>query len=257
MQLSTYFSIRGYPTELVKSAFCKVNSMERNNLLAEKVGQQIRDDNKKLFLILDYNPSLPPIKDWIDELWPILYKSSATRILVDRIPTIGYRRPKNLQDMLVSSNLPEINWFGTKKKHSIPRCNRSACRHCPRIDRTGQVTSTSTGRKYRTQTRISCTSSNVIYLVQCNLCMKQYVGQTRNKILIRLNQHYSSIRNKLETPVSRHFQGHNCIEPYPVRIFILSLIKDADNAQELRNKWEKIWMARLNSYVPYGMNILD
>ena len=83
------------------------------------------------------------------------------------------------------------------------------------------------------------------------------MGQTRNKILIRLNQHYSGIRNKLETPVSRHFQGHNCTEPYSVRIFILSLIKEADNAQELRNKWEKIWMARLNSYVPYGMNVLD
>ena len=65
------------------------------------------------------------------------------------------------------------------------------------------------------------------------------MGQTRNKILTRLNQHYSSIRNKLETLVSRHFQGHNCKEPYPVRIFILSLIKAADNAQDLRNKWEK------------------
>ena len=82
------FSIRGYPTELVKSAFCQVNSMERNNILAEKVHFENRDDNKKLFLILDYNPSLPPIKDWINELWPILYKSSATRILVDRIPII-------------------------------------------------------------------------------------------------------------------------------------------------------------------------
>ena len=78
---------------------------------------------KKLFLILDYNPSLPPFKEWVDELCPILYKSSVTRILVDRIPTIRYRRPKNLQDILVSSDLPKINWFGTKKKYSIPRCN--------------------------------------------------------------------------------------------------------------------------------------
>ena len=257
MQLSTYFSIRGYPTELVEEAFCKVNSMNRNTTLFAKAQNSENSDNKKIFLILDYNPSLPPIKEWIEELWPIPYKSSATRILVDRIPIIGYRRPKNLQDLLVSSDLPEINWFGYKKKYSIPRCNRSACRHFPRIDKSGQVISTSTGRKYRTQTRISCTSSNVIYLIQCSICKKQYVGQTRNKILTRLNQHYSSIRNKLETPVSRHFQGHNCKEPYPVRIFILSLIKEADNAQDLRNKWEKIWMARLNSYVPYGMNILD
>ena len=160
--------------------------MDRNSILAEKVQIQENSDNKKIFLILDYNPSLPPIKEWIEELWPILYKSSATRLLVDRIPIIGYRRPKYLQDLLVSSDLPEINWFG-KKKYSIPRCNESACNNCPGIDKSGQVISTSTGRKYRTQTRISCTSSNVIYMIQCNLCKKQYVGQTRNKLLTRIN----------------------------------------------------------------------
>ena len=126
------------------------------------------------------------------------------------------------------------------------------------MDRSGKIRSNSTGRKYRTQTRISCSSSNVIYLIQCNICKKQYVGQTKNKILVRINQHYSTIRNKVETPVSRHFNGHQCKEPYPVRIFILSQISnDADDGQELRNRWERIWMARLNTYVPYGMTIQD
>ena len=92
-------------------------------MLKESKVHSIYNDNKKIFLILDYNPSLPPIKEWIEELWPILYKSSATRILVDRIPIIGYRRPKNLQDLLVSSDLRERNWFGYKKKYSISRCN--------------------------------------------------------------------------------------------------------------------------------------
>ena len=189
-------------------------------------------------------------------MWPILYKSSGTRKLVDVKPTIGYRRPKNLQDILVTSDLPEIKWLPGRNRISIPRCNRSACRHCPVLDRTAWIKSHSTGRKYRTQTRISCTSSNLIYLIQCQLCNKQYIGQTRNKILTRLNQHYSTIRTAQETPVSRHFRSHQCKEPYPVRIYILSLIK-ADDAQELRNKWERIWMARLNTYVPYGMNIQD
>ena len=53
------------------------------------------------------------------------------------------------------------------------------------------------------------------------------------------------------------FNSHQCKEPYPVRIFILSLIKDSDEASENRNKWERYWMARLNSYVPYGMNIQE
>ena len=47
-------------------------------------------------------------------------------------------------------------------------------------------------------------------------------GQIKNKILVKLNQHYSSIGNKLERSISKHFQGHKCTEPYPVTIFILS-----------------------------------
>ena len=246
LKLSAYFSIRGYPIELVTKAFLDTNRLTRNEILVEKSNSVMDDTDKKLFLILDFNPSLPPIKEWLLELWPILYKSSGTRKLVDVQPIIGYRRPKNLQDILVTSDLPEIKWLAGRNRISIPRCNRSACRHCPVLDRTGWIRSHSTGRKYRTQTRISCMSSNLIYLIQCQLCNMQYVGQTRNKILTRLNQHYSTIRAAQETPVSRHFRSHQCKEPYPLRIYILSLIK-ADNAQELRNKWERIWMARLNT----------
>ena len=194
LRLCTYFLIRGYPIELTSSAFRQVNKMDRMKILQEKPILI----KKKLFLILDYNPSLPPIKQWLEELWPILYKSSATRILADITPTIGYRKPKNLQDILVSSDLKEINWLAFKKKKtSIPKCNQSACRHCPIMDRSGKIRSNSTGRKYRTQTRISCNSSNVIYLIQCNICKKQCVGQTKNKILVRINQHHSTIRNKV------------------------------------------------------------
>ena len=74
---------------------------------------------RNYFLILDFNPSLPPIKEWLLELWPILYKSSGTRKLVDVKPIIGYRRPKNLQEILVTSDLPEIKWLTGRNKISI------------------------------------------------------------------------------------------------------------------------------------------
>ena len=158
---TAYFSIRGYPTELVTKAFLETNKLPRNEILVEK-SDSVTEPDKKLFLILDFNPSLSPIKEWLLELWPILYKSSGTRKLVDVKPIIGYRRPKNLQDILVTSDLPEIKWLHGRNRISIPRCNRSACRHCPVLDRTGWIKSHSTGRKYRTQTRISCMSSNLI-----------------------------------------------------------------------------------------------
>ena len=137
--------MRGYPTNLVMEAFLKVNALTRNEILFSEIKKSSDDKTKKLFLILDYNPSLPPIKEWLLELWPILYKSSGTRKLVDVKPIMGYRRPRNLKEFLISSDLPEIKWFPSKKKISNPRCNRSACRHCPVLDKTGWVKSTSTG----------------------------------------------------------------------------------------------------------------
>ena len=120
LKLSAYFSIRGYPIELVTKAFLDTNKLPRNEILAEKSNSVIVDTDKKLFLILDFNPSLPPIKEWLLELWPILYRSSGTRKLVDVKPIIGYRRPKNLQDILVTSDLPEIKWLTGRNKISIP-----------------------------------------------------------------------------------------------------------------------------------------
>ena len=123
LKLSAYFSTRGYPIELTTKAFLDTNRLTRNDILAEKSDSPTENADKKLFLILDFNPSLPPIKEWLLELWPILYKSSGTRKLVDVKPIIGYRRPKNLQDILVTSDLPEITWLPSKNRISIPRCN--------------------------------------------------------------------------------------------------------------------------------------
>ena len=70
----------------------------------------------------------------------------------------------------------------------------------------------------------------------------------------------SSIKNRLETPVSRHFNFHSYQGFHPVRNSILTLIRedpDSIEGEEQRNKWENYWMARLYSYVPKGLNIKD
>ena len=75
-----------------------------------------------------------------------------------------------------------------------------------------------------------------------------------------MNQHYSSIKNRLETPVSRHINSHSFEGFYPITIYILTLIRgdpDSIESSDLRNKWENYWMARLFSYVPKGLNIKD
>ena len=137
--------------------------------------------------------------------------------------------------------LVHIDIFGEKRcVNKTPPCNRKwKCKHCPRIDKSGEVISTSTGRKYRSKVMVSCNSKNLIYLIECQICKIQYVGQTKNKILQRINQYYSSIRNRLETPVARHMNCHMYRGNPPNRIYILTLIHeepDSDEASVERNK---------------------
>ena len=97
-------------------------------------------------------------------------------------------------------------------------------------------------------------------MIQCQICKIQHAGQTKNKILQRINQHYSSIRNKLETPVARHVNSHTYRGNPPFQIYILTLIHeepDSDEASVERNKWKNYWMARFYSYVPKGLNDKD
>ncbi len=53
---------------------------------------------------------------------------------------------------------------------------------------------------------------------------------------------------------------HNILNDPPITISILQFINadaEADYAKDLRNKWENMWMARLNSYIPHGLNVQD
>ena len=57
-----------------------------------------------------------------------------------------------------------------------------------------------------------------MYLTTCNLCKKQYVGQTQNQLRIRTVCHKYDIRHEVDTPVANHFNlpGHSLEENFEI-----------------------------------------
>ncbi len=265
LRLFMHFSLRGYPNHILMPALQKVSAMGQNDTNPPNQPSGSKNSRKTLYCITTYNPYDPPIKDFIQKHWPILGRSNATRALLDCDITFGYRRPRNLRDELVQAKLtppkPISVIRGRVDRSSL--CNRpNTCVHCPKLDRSGFIVSHSNGRKYRTKVNISCQTENVIYGLTCTApnCGTQYVGQTKNRIMDRFNGHTSDIRLSKDTTVARHMATHGVTRNPPIRIGILEFINappDSDRAQKLRNKWEKMWMARLNSYIPQGLNIQD
>ena len=57
----------------------------------------------------------------------------------------------------------------------------------------------------------SCTSQNVIYLIECKRCNLQYIGQTNQQVSKRMNSHRFDINNYDDqgyaTNVALHFNS--------------------------------------------------
>ena len=184
---------------------------------------------------------------------------------------MGFRRQKNLADHLVRAKCEptkERRGFPTfrdnktgKLKFRTQRCRFRNCIYCPLFDRTGTIRSVRTREKFRTRTKITCLSNNLIYALECRRCGKQYVGQTGDTIRSRLSGHFSDIRcQKLDKPVGRHFSAKNRHNGgTDIKIHILEFLQTppTDEFVKHREAAERKWQDRLRTSYPWGINWED
>ena len=221
IEICRYFIHQGYPIKLLLNSLNNALRQDRNSLLHDNSSKNTDaiDSSKTFYYINTFNPSNPSFKNIVQEIWPLLGRSSATRSLTECKIVYGYRRCSNLRDLLVRAKLPPIRTAPKTKK-----ILHTSCQYCAKIDRSGTIRSKSL--KFHTMQNINCESSNLIYCLQCNICDIIYVGQTENRIKDRFSNHFSTIRNGYNTTVARHFnQAHGVRQDPPMRIFVLEFIK--------------------------------
>ena len=58
-------------------------------------------------------------------------------------------------------------------------------------------------------TTLTCTSSNVVYCVQCNKdkCKQIYIGYTQRELKVRFGEHKTSVNSNLNNAIGNHFNG--------------------------------------------------
>jgi hypothetical protein len=133
-------------------------------------------------------------------------------------PNIVFRRPRNLKDVLVNSKfgasiLSPENWGCTA-------CRKPRCQIC-RVMSTKKFVSSKMGDfKFEIRGSFTCDSSNVVYLLECDSCKVQYIGETGTAFRLRYNNHKH--KSKVDNlPIARHIQttGHSFSN---FRVYILA-----------------------------------
>jgi hypothetical protein len=263
--LASHFIRRGYPSDLIEEAAIKVRRINRETTLTQNQIEQEQDQQQQLFLITTYNPQDNIAKGIVETNWPTLGRTNTTTHLYNARITFGHRRNKNLRDILVHSKLdtenPKRRVQPGDKPNPLNKCKSWKCTYCPYIDRTGNITSTTTGRTYYAKKHISCCSHNLIYCITCTTCGKQYIGQTSKKLRERFVNHFGNINNKrMNDPIGRHFQSPGHSGKKTLTIHIVEFIPAPHNSQvgkALRDNLERKWMYKLQTIAPQGLNLAE
>ncbi len=128
------------------------------------------------------------------------------------------------------------------------------------MDHTCKISSTVTGRSYTNPQGGSCGSNNLVYIVTCKKCSKQYVGETTNSINKRFYQHMSDnappcMSGKTPNPLPNLFAqaDHSHLD---MKIQILEYITLPPNSQNTRKR-ELHWIHQLKTFVPHGINSMN
>jgi len=261
--LKKHFLRRGYPRDLVEEAFEKALDTDRETLLKPKSktkqdGKESPVDKEKIFLTTTYSPGLKTPMDIIQSNWPLLGTSNLTTEVYEARLIHGHRRCANVKSEIVRAKIPPL----TNKGHKGgPKCKTKNCNYCPKLNKSGHITSSFNGRRYVSKHNVSCKSNNLIYCITCKKCGKQYVGQTKRRLMDRCAEHFYHIKKKDRSfPIGRHFNlpQHSGIEDVEIHIVDFIYCKpDSLSAAKLRDKIEKNWILRLRTSAPHGINTMD
>ena len=244
-ELKQHLVNRGYEEVEVQDQMDRATSVSREQALA--ISENKTSD--RVPLVVTYHPELPCLGKILCDHLPTLHISERMKKAIPSPPLVANRRPKNLKDLLVRATMkpPQRIYEGSN------RCGRPRCKTCIHIKTGINFNSAVTGEKFRARVTANCKTSNIVYLIECRKCKKQYVGETENPLHLRVNGHRSDYHRRLsDKPVAEHFHstGHSFDD---MTIMVIEQIHVADSAR--RRQRESYWIYTLQTLTPDGLNL--
>ena len=159
---------------------------------------------------------------------------------------------------MVNSRLgPPPGVAGIVESPQRKHCNKKECQTCRSVQSDTAISSV-TLCQYKTPTMCKCTTMNVVYLLTCSVCQKQYVGETKRAFMIRYKEHMKDIEYKRDKPLAHHAQQHQEVAATftPQILEVIRLNPELDSTTTVRRKREIHWIYTLRTLAPEGLNSL-
>lgn len=178
----------------------------------------------------------------------------APQVIFRGVPSLGDRVAPNVVDP------PPKKVSSFQKISGYHQCRR--CQVCTlnkiRSKKTELFISTSTLREHKIESFSTCSSTGIVYLLQCPWGL-QYIGRTKRSMQVRLGEHITNIKSGFKDhSVSRHYDLHHKRNPANTLFLWISRYnahwRGGSLVREL-SRMEMSWIHRVRCYTPYGLNI--
>ena len=155
--------------------------------------------------ITTHSPKNPNLLPTIKNTPPILSASVKLKNPIKRMKLINSKRqPSNLKRILTRARFVLKNSNPNDPK--VTKCTNTSCGTCPYLQHNvNGIKFNHSGVRFKIKTKMTCEVKDVIYVVTCSGCGKQYIGETedrRDRVTIHNQQiNYPQYRH---LNVSRH-----------------------------------------------------
>ena len=181
IKLKEVLSRQGYPKNLIDNGIKKAAEIPLAELRKAKAKNNEKD---VLAFVTTHNPRNPDMYKVIKDTINVLDASPKLKKVLSETTLINSKRqPPNLKQILTrarfvslqQSEQPNIG-NGTK----VRKCNNPRCGTCPLLIEASEIKLKSCTAPFQIRSEMDCTATDLIYLIKCSGCDKEYIGETSN-----------------------------------------------------------------------------
>ena len=274
-KLKKLFLVRNYPENKLTKVIDKVKGLSRSETLTYKTKEQKQVIFKEFLkgsdflpLTLIYHPTLTQnkstnIKFYLQDQWKQLLSNddNLKHIFVDSHPTIIFKNHNTIANKLITARFPNTKLKTNRLSKNIDsplsnpethKCKHIKCKCCNYIIPYYHLNNkTLQTLQIPHVINLNCNTNNLIYLINCNKCNLQYIGQTSRKLKERFTDHFSNIKTHKNTPIAIHFNQPS----HTINNFTISPLETIPHSnQDQLLKKEKFWIKTLKTQYPKGLN---
>ena len=207
---------RGYKFNELFSLAITIGKIERESLLPYKEKSKFIKSEKLIYFGTEFNKSVANFNKEVSDSFNTIFKNH--NLFYDYKLRLYNSMANNINTIFVHNN--KMNFF----KNTIS-CFKANCSTCKFVCSNYYVY-LKNNFVIPIQSKASCNSSNIVYIIRCSLCQEFYIGQSSKNARIRINQHIRSIMNfkpyvNYTSEVGHHFnlKGHNFKRDFQYFVF--------------------------------------